>query len=524
MVNNLKYWVHFPNSFSDLLRNDIQEITFNNPYHYWLGYLVVTRLKTLSTPEEIKYASHTIKCYKQLQWYYVNTLVWNLLIPLDNETKGSIWSHVVINGWLYTYCNNWNLNAIYGMLKYKIGNEQYALYAGLKYNVENWKIDTSKWFEPTLILSNWIVPVWLIYDSYSKIWFVWWNAGLLVADNNVLTGVSWVVWGRLLIDSLQKKLISWKENIIKWIWQNQINIWGISVYKSNVWVVKSSIWIKWIASFSDANYLNRNESKYISNQTILATNSLKGSSQKWYISKWLINVSYLLNKTRRNIANICRWRWQEISNTTLTYNSRDKLSKEQCWRLSNNAKIVINYDVSKQTYSPLLVVEWDGTTKVIIKKSMIWKNYLQLYLDKWQLLISNNINLVNIDKYGNYTSDNNKTVTSWAIIKWIYVIKWLIWWSDSSYNNKDFKHKLYVDGTLSSLNTIDVPVSWRKNYVDNVCWINDENKINLQTEFSWYCKDTGVWTDGVNCNSENDQWRKNALIFKTRPYNSLLLK
>ena len=37
-VRHLSYRVSFPNPFTDLLKNNIQEITFNNPYHYWLGY------------------------------------------------------------------------------------------------------------------------------------------------------------------------------------------------------------------------------------------------------------------------------------------------------------------------------------------------------------------------------------------------------------------------------------------------------------------------------------------------------
>ena len=486
---------------------------------------MVTKLETLTTPEEIRYWSESIKCYKKLRWYYVNTLVWNVLIPLDEDTRTLINSPITIEGWLYTSCSGWETNAVYWMLKYKIGDEQYALYAWLRYNVEDGKIDTTKWFAPTLTLVNWIIPVWLIYDSYSKVWFVWWDVWLLVVDSEVLTWTSWIVWGRLLMKQIQDKMEEWNiDKIIKWVWTNQLTIWDISIYKSNLWLVKSKIGIKWVASLSDANYMSRDESRYISSQTMLDNVSLKWKTQRWYIAKWLVNLSSIFNKTRRKVANICRWRWQKISNTTLTYTDTNKLPKEQCLKLSNNAKIVINYDVSKQNYSPLLIVEWDGTTKVIIKKSMTWKKYLQLYLDKWQLLISNNINLVNIDKNGEYTTDNSKAVTRWAMIKWVYVIKWLLWWTDTTYQNKEFKHKLYVDGTLASLNTVDVPINWRVEYVKDLIWVDDVNKINLQTEFSWYCKDTGEWTDGVRCDNQEDKWRENSLIFKSRYYNSELIR
>jgi hypothetical protein len=157
------------------------------------------------------------------------------------------------------------------------------------------------------------------------------------------------------------------------------------------------------------------------------------------------------------------------------------------------------------------VVKWHNN-KLILKSSQEGDGYVNIFVDDGFVLFDNNIDLVNIDGNGNVVDNNG--VTSWAVFNGNIVVNGLIGGSGES-NITSFWHKLYIYGSLASLNTIWDENEGRLKYLNSLFgleentlkWLMDITKV-----FGWTCEDIWKWTDGVNCSNPNDKYAFNALV------------
>lgn len=124
-----------------------------------------------------------IYCKKQIRWFYINQVRWNVVWPLDNTTlwlfKWNLlgYQNLSLNWGLFTHCT-WDLitnyNWIYGYVKHTTADWlDYELWAGLDYkrNIlwNNWW--DSLWQEVNLLTKQFFIK-WILYDSYGWIWFI----------------------------------------------------------------------------------------------------------------------------------------------------------------------------------------------------------------------------------------------------------------------------------------------------------------------------------------------------------------
>ena len=125
----------------------------------------------------------SIHCKKQIRWFYVNQVRWNVMWPLDTTTLwlfkwNLMWyQNLSLDGWFFTHCT-WdainNYNWIYGYVKHTTQQWlEYELWAGLDYKMGilwNNRWDTL-WQEINLSTNQFFIK-WILYDSYGGIWFI----------------------------------------------------------------------------------------------------------------------------------------------------------------------------------------------------------------------------------------------------------------------------------------------------------------------------------------------------------------
>ena len=165
-------------------------------------------------------------CKYQLQWYYYNPLHWQILYPLDNDTK-VFWQDIDTNNykdlniewWFYRWCDG-DPDSIFWQIKYKKWTANiFSLAAWFKYDAISNSIiwdfaDSLQYYfddEDMNIL-------WLLYDSSYWIWFVWWKVNTKFAE---------------LVDEFNNLpakdviLDVWTYNIDNIVWANIDSIFGI---------------------------------------------------------------------------------------------------------------------------------------------------------------------------------------------------------------------------------------------------------------------------------------------------------
>ncbi len=516
-------WVYWEdiimNWLDDIFKNNVVEINYlnwkeNNPQKgKW--FLIITRKEELSAPEEIIYnynhKTYRIKCNSQLKWYYIDLLYKPvaLWISMDNENYlNSIDRNRKVNftGWLYTNCV-WEgilSDAVIGWWNWKdsTNNDEISLYGWFVYNWENNKIKFEDWYVNSLRYINWLKLVWYI-DS--NIWWVWiiWVQMWWVKVWDIKSSLKWIKNNWITLVRWNKVNIGWKvfsltEGIMN-LWKIAVNGWISIISRSNIENNKNEI----------LSMLGIKRGSSVSNQK-RGTISILNSQ---------INIWKVKSMVRKKAYEICRWRWDDIS-TGETFDNNSKLPKIECIRnvWDDPITVNINYDVSKDGHK--ILVLWKGVN-LSINKSMRGKWYMEVYMDWGNMLISNDIDLVKLDWNGEEV--NVWEVTSWAVIKWVYVINGLLWGKDGWWIT-NFRHKMYIKWSILSLNTIWVPNESRVRYVDKVVWITDKDKISLSSIFNWYCKEWWIWSDGVKCNWRNDKYREKSLILIKKSYNSVLLK
>lgn len=472
----------------------------------WIWFLLITNIKILDSSQTINLnidntnIVKSLNCKWKLEWWYVNLMRWNYLIPID---KSWLWWNV--EWWLYTACDNGFDNSIVWQVKFSIWNYKWLLVAWFDMDLTKNKVKYWSWFKRTLVLKNGVIPVWLIYDNIWGVWFVWADVSSTGVSNlnNLLANINFEEDIKLQGDKID---INW----------NEFNRVITSIITSNIWIFGNYSLSRW-------NFWSEDEKNNIINTLWVDKRDNTWKRRLWSIAGKVIDIWTILNKVKKKSEEICRWRWEYIY-FDKEFNYTNKIWKIRCIDTQgNNINIDINYDPTQDWYNPVLIVKW-WVNKVIIKKSMIWDNYLEVYNDKWYILIDNNIDLKEVDGQWEYVW--RWWVTSWAIIRWNFVVRGLIGWYDNNNDITWFSHKLYVHGGIASLNTIWNASNKRLNYLKELLWNNniDNNKVSLLKIFNWSCNPDGRWTDGVKCDNPQDRWWNNSLVIIKKYFRSILLQ
>lgn len=451
---------------------------------FWLNARSLTTWEVVSISWSVW---STKTCFKQVRWLYYNAQRWNRIWPLDDATKDYLLSYdnsynnLTISGWLYTSCSG-DEYSIYGQIKYTVSWDSYSSYlvAWTKYNRDT---NTISWeFARNFQRFDNKYPIWYIYDDRGwGIGFVGWegyasNHGSLITSLNAGSGINnlFSYWGN-------------NNSEIIWPWWITIstNWWNAINTLLNIWIQ----WTIWL-SFS-INNIEKNTLLWNFDRKTLIFNTLN------------VNFSKLINQVIQNAENICRDKYVDWSSVNFNVNSNlfcidfslgwnkfITLDNTDITNLKNKILVIKNGDV--KLGSAMSTTDWPTS----------------IFIDRWNLIINQNTNLIWID-WNWYPSVNN-AVTSWAYLKWNFIVNGLIMWYNWS-NVSAFGRKLFINWKLASLNTPSMPSAWRSTQVQEVLstWAYN-NYIWLDRVFTRECDPIfGTGSDGVDCSST---WDRNALL------------
>lgn len=451
---------------------------------FWLNARSLTGWEVVSISWS---AWWTKTCHKQVRWLYYNAQRWNRIWPLDNATKNyllsynSSYNNLTISWWLYTSCSG-DEYSIYWQISYQVSGDSYSSYlvAWTKYNRNT---NTISWeFAKSFQRFDNKYPIWYIYDDRGWwIGFVGWRWDYsdhisLITSINSGSGINNIFsyWGN--------GDIYWPSWIrISTNWWNAINT------LLNIWIQ----WTIWL-SFS-INNIEKNTLLWNFDRKTLIFNTLN------------INFSKLINKVRQNAEDICRDKFSKYtSNTNIDFNWDNIFCLDLSSR-TNKTYTLDNIDIT-DLKNKILVVK-NGNIKLSYTMWVTdWPT--NIFIDKWNLIINQNTNLISID--WNWYPNSTNAVTSWAYLKWNFIVNGLIMWYNWS-NISEFGSKLFINWKLASLNTPSMPSAWRNSQVQEVLstWAYN-NYIWLDRVFTRECDPIlGTGSDGVDCSWT---WDRNALL------------
>ena len=490
---------HYAVSLDNLwntLKNKVEWINFAWWGNDFWGMFIVTELKDISSnPVNIDLSStKRLNCKKQVIWYYWNSLRWWVIYPLDKQTLNywkwvntSYYNGLSMVGGFYTGCS-WDVASIYGQIKYSSQNiANYIIQAWRKYDVSTNNVSWTNFAENFQIYNDSKI-LWLIVDSTYWIGFVWWQV------NN---------WWNNLVNTLNDGTIN---NVVTSITNTSINNTANADITPLNGSIQTIIWILW-----NFNIMCQKDNNVRQDIKIL-------QKQNKAVLLWenVVNVNTVINKARKNAARLCNWNWQNGDQTI----NDSEAGKVVCIKDGN---VVINADLTLNTTRPTnIIVKWDNK-KVIFKKTQsLGSWYVNVFLDNGYVLFDNSNDLLNsVGKNGKL---HWPQVTSWFVFKWNIILNGLLAGTDGA-NITGYKHKLYIKGSLASLNSV-WENGYRKDYLENdlLKSLYLENTMKINDVFRWRCLDIWVWTDWVNCSSTEDKYSLNAIIVQKEKYANPLIK
>lgn len=533
--------------FTATMGEKFQEIHFWHLWSDFWGGLFITELQNVSETITINSTSYSVTCQQKLKWYYRNPMRWsNLVFPISQDDltyrKGQSatnYQNLTLEWWFYTNCS-WYQDSIIWQVSYKYnGTNMFSIVAWRYYDTSNWLIDQTKWFANTFQYYNWVTPIWLLFDSSFELGMVWAQivTGATTDAMKLITASTDTNWFI--------KLVTWFNN---WNWVNKYieKIEDKLVYFINWW--DRVYWKRWnINTIINKNVIGVlwTQSVWawaVSNKWNLQTATKQLSTYKWdsynqiSYSLWTNFNSFASsrNTIKKNGEAMCKWKWIKLSSTTTitTSSSNFKKWETNCYDSSGNdseVKIIIDSDITTDWAVTNIMTKWSQFA-LIITTSQVNNWYINAFIDGWILAIqdkdsgSNPWNLVAFDWNWEYSSSS--TIAKWFLLKWNFFVNGLIWWWQSSNLGdtsssafKAYRHKLYIHGSLWSLNTIEQPSAQRTTLIESLLtnlMVKSvfENIIDLRNAFAWRCtENTSVWTDWTTCSASSlDQWSSNALI------------
>ena len=485
---------------SNIFWNKLVGIHFLGWWNDFWWFLFVTWKKNI-LDEDVKAGSETIStCQQKLRWYYFNPMHWDVLYPLDNETKqtwvnidSANYSGLDLDGWFYTTCTD-HLQSVYGMIKYKVNwKDKFSIYAGFEWDYTWNSIKLNFKDNLQFIQRNDKENlVWLMYDSMFWLVFVWWRV-----DS----------WFNYVVEGLNN---TWVDNYITTIENTRINtIDGDLVYITplyGIWYLTKLV-IKWLANIESPG----------TNNILLSYKRFTKTRWTIYTDSPLLNIWKIKSRARKNAYRMCMWKWNNVSDYYIDNNDEWKTIciKDDYKTLEITKDITINNSVTN------IVMLWENN-KVKIDTSQVWSGYINIFVDKWFVVFGTwNSALVSIDKKWEW-ADSGWWTTSWFIFNGNIIVNGLIWWADNVNDIWNYEHKLFIKWSLLSLNTIWINTA-RKEYVEKLFWVNYTNYVNLQDVFKWEC----IWltgSDGSSCGDTGDVYNSQSLVIKKTHYENPILK
>ncbi len=468
---------------------------------FWLNAKSIDWWKTIS----ISGQTETKICYKQIKWMYYNSQRGNRLRPLDEDTleyfkiSSNTYNDLDLTWWLYTSCSG-DEYGMYGQIIHSVNGDTmpYYMVAWTKYN---WNSNTiSGEFAKSFQRFDNKFPIWYIYDNRGWwIWFIWgsWDATAHA----------------ILIDKINSG--SWINQLFEYQWTNNSEIkwkdWGISIFTTkwnaintlmNAWV-QGTIWF----SFSANTIENKSIIGNLDRRTIIF-NTLN------------INLSKLLNEVRKNSESLCKDKYVPRSQVSNNLSGKNVFCIE-------NSNILINDNTQRDNLKNKVIVlnSWN----IQIARWMTAGQWpISIFIEKWNLLVSNNTwSAINFDANGYATTA--AWVSKWIYLKWNFIVNGLIIWADATTRiQTGFKHKLFFNWKVASLNTPSYPSQGRLDHVKSLFGNTGYNSwIWLGNTFTWQCNPvTGSWSDNgfTPCNDPADRNAMLPLIIIDGYYPSSLIK
>ena len=210
---------------SDSLANKLSSIHF---FAWWSDFdwiFIVSDIISLTTGEIIQITDWTEQkdCDTQLEWYYRNSTKNDTIRPLDADllaywqAEDNSYSWISLTWWFYSACES-DPNSIYGEIIYSYSwSELFSLQTWREYDFTWNSINvTSTGFKKSFQFYNWIIPFWIIADTDSGIWFVWWKLDAVVTLQKLITELNnWWQMNQVINNITESEiifttLIGWK--------------------------------------------------------------------------------------------------------------------------------------------------------------------------------------------------------------------------------------------------------------------------------------------------------------------------
>jgi hypothetical protein len=461
------------------------EVAFKARWNDFMGAIFWLNAKSIETWEVIKVGGGIKEktCFKKVRWIYYNAQRWNRLRPLDEDTlayftwTSATYNNLSMSGWLYTSCSGEEYS-IYGQVTYHVGWDSYDSHitAWVQYdrtaNAYSWS------FARSLQRFDNKYPIGYIYDDrWGGIWFVWglWNANdysLVIAKLNQWSWINNLFWYQGTNNDIYSTVL-WTSITVSSSKWNAINT------LMNAWVR----WTVWL-SFS-VNTVEKNTILWNFEKKTLIFNALN------------INFSKLINEVRKSTENLCKWKYEWADEYDSNYFSNKKIiCLDFSWD-SNNYITIDQSDWTNLKNKTIVIKNWDVR---IAQWMWIEQGPVNLFIDKWNLLVANNTwSIIWFD--GNWYP-TNAWVTKWINLKWNFIINGLIIWAKNNgmWRTKEaFKHKLFFNWKLASLNTPSYPSQWRIDQITSI--------------FNTWANNIWIWLGNVfkrECNPIDWDWSDNG--------------
>jgi len=517
--------IEFQN-LNDFLKDKVSIIHFNSWWDDFPWVIIWTEWNNLDEKAEIKlWNQKVVYCWNKLNGFYWNAVRGNRIYPLSTEllefVKNDLdytwYDNLNMSWWFYTACE-WlkDEHVIVWEISWTHNWYRTLLQAWWKYDFSTSADDTGEnTFENNLQILNGQTAVWFIYDSFAQVGFLWWSLKNCSKEKvkDMLNGI--YNNNKSISDYF---MITWSNLILK------NDTYECNVSEQNLWSVidiLSSWALRWIANISQTN---TNKSNFFAIFQNIGKEKGSSSQKSFAINGDEIRLNTVINDLRKNSSKLCSNSWVSPSFSDF---KKDIVCID--WKLSSNTNknIVIQIHDSDYQNKPIIVknanviLSWYSMTDP--------KKFLDIFVENWKIMISNDIGLTNFDKNWNVVSSwSSWMVTSWVNINWYLFDWWYITWLSGD-SESPFVHKLYIKGKVISLNSIWVSTTKRIDLLNKIFNLNTiiSKDINLMSIFNWKCIDItnpAKWTDGVLCNNKEDLFREKALIFLNMSYNSKLYK
>lgn len=488
--------LNFPWLNQTSLLSKFSEIHFSSPGNNFGGGVFWLPTKSLSSPQIIKANnwSEEKTCSKQLRWIYYNAARWGRLWPLDQETlwlltgTGGIgYENLEINWWLYTSCGA-DTYGIYWVITYtRWGTNSYLIgWTKLNYQQNSYVSEFANTFE----LFNNATPLGYLWDSVGGIWFV---GGSISWSENLLNYLN-ITW------SISSSFTTTGDGINTSSWSWNVNFTGDSQAMDTMW----NILIEGTTILSKALDINERKALLgnLERRTILINSD--------------INSATVINLAKKNAETLCRGKTYIVwGNQTLD----ETAEKVLCYEDIDNLDINLSTDYYKD--KTIIVRKWNITLANSMNKD---SPALDLFVDEGNLYIKNPVSWKTNFNQDGYPSETNIT-NSWIFIKGNFVINGLLIWKQLDWTVSDIKNKLHLLGKIAFLNTPTTPSQWRKDQVNATLGdVLSEERISLESVFSWYCDFNGNWSDGTNCGVSESSATVTPFVVLNANYPSNIIK